>query len=71
MDLLLKFRCQDCEKEFIVSDEQVDSDCLFCPHCQEEIEIPDPIKSLGKFVVFVKLGPELEAKIKIKVSAEK
>ena len=42
MDLLLKFRCQDCEKEFIVSDEQVDSDCLFCPHCQEEVEIPDP-----------------------------
>ncbi|MEE2858768.1 MAG: 50S ribosomal protein L9 [Candidatus Neomarinimicrobiota bacterium] len=38
---------------------------------KKEIEIPDPIKSLGKFVVFVRLGPELEAKIKIKVSAEK
>ena len=38
---------------------------------KKEIEIPNPIKSLGKFVVFVRLGPELEAKIKIKVSAEK
>ena len=38
---------------------------------KKEIEIPEPIKSIGKFVIFVKLGPELEAKIKIKVSAEK
>ena len=38
---------------------------------KKEIEIPEPIKSLGKFVVFIKLSPELEAKIKIKVSAEK
>ena len=38
---------------------------------KKEIEIPDPIKSLGKFNVFVKTSPELKAKIKIKVSAEK
>ena len=38
---------------------------------KKEIEISEPIKSIGKYVVFVKLGPELEAKIKIKVSAEK
>ena len=38
---------------------------------KKEIEIPEPIKSLGKFVVFIKLSTELEAKIKIKVSAEK
>ena len=37
---------------------------------KKEIDIPEPIKSLGKFFVLVKLGPELEAKIKIKVSAE-
>ena len=38
---------------------------------KKEIEIPEPIKSLGKFIVLVKLGKELEAKIKIKVTAEK
>ena len=38
---------------------------------KKEIEIPEPIKSLGKFVVFIKLSTELEAKVKIKVSAEK
>ena len=37
---------------------------------KKEIEIPEPIKSIGKTFVFVKLGPELEAKIKIKVAAE-
>ena len=38
---------------------------------KKEIEISEPIKSLGKFIVLVKLGKELEAKIKIKVIAEK
>ena len=38
---------------------------------KKEIEISEPIKSLGKFIVLVKLGQELEAKIKIKVTAEK
>ena len=38
---------------------------------KKEIDIPEPIKTIGKFSVFVNLGPELEAKIKIKVSAEK
>ena len=38
---------------------------------KKEIEIPEPIKSLGKFFVFIKLSSELEAKIKVKVSAEK
>ena len=38
---------------------------------KKEIDIPEPIKTIGKFSVIVKLGPELEAKIKIKVSAEK
>ena len=38
---------------------------------KKEIEISEPIKSLGKFIVLIKLGQELEAKIKIKVIAEK
>lgn len=38
---------------------------------KKEIDIPKPIKTIGKFSVFVNLGPELEAKIKVKVSAEK
>jgi len=37
---------------------------------KKEIEIPEQIKSLGKSFVIVRLKPELEAKIKIKVIAE-
>ena len=38
---------------------------------KKEIHISEPIKTIGKFSIIAKLGPELEAKIKIKVSAEK
>jgi len=41
METMLKFRCDGCEKEFIVMDRQVDTDTLTCPHCQEEIEVPE------------------------------
>jgi len=36
METMLKFRCDGCEKEFIVMDHQVDTDALACPHCQEK-----------------------------------
>ena len=38
---------------------------------KKEIEIPEPIKHVGKYFVHVKLGPELDAKIKVKVTAQK
>ena len=38
---------------------------------KKEIEIPEPIKHVGKYFVHVKLGGELDAKIKIKVTAQK
>ena len=41
METMLKFRCDGCNKEFIVMDHQVDTDTLICPHCQEEIEVPE------------------------------
>ena len=41
METMLKFRCNGCDKEFIVMDHQVDTDTLTCPHCQEEIEVPE------------------------------
>ena len=41
METMLKFRCEGCDKEFIVTDHQVDTDTLTCPHCQEEIEVPE------------------------------
>jgi len=37
---------------------------------KKEIEIIEPIKHLGKYFVNVQLGPELKAKIKIKVLAQ-
>ena len=41
METMQKFRCNGCDKEFIVTDHQVDTDTLTCPHCQEEIEVPE------------------------------
>ena len=41
METMLKFRCDGCDKEFIVTDHQVDTDTLTCPHCQEEIKVPE------------------------------
>ena len=38
---------------------------------KKEIIIPEPIKSLGKTFVMIRLGSELEAKVKIKVVSEK
>ena len=38
---------------------------------KKEIEIPEPIKHVGKYFVHVKLGAKLDAKIKIKVTAQK
>ena len=38
---------------------------------KKEIEIPEPIKHVGKYFVHVKLATELDAKIKIKVVAQK
>ena len=37
METMLKFRCDGCEKEFIMTDHHA----LACPHCQEEIEVPE------------------------------
>ena len=41
METMLKFRCDGCDKEFIVTDHQVETHTLACPHCQEEIEVPE------------------------------
>ena len=37
---------------------------------KKEIEIPEPIKHVGKYFVHVKLGSGLDAKIKVKVSTQ-
>jgi transcription elongation factor Elf1 len=41
MEILLKFQCQSCDKEFTVLDEQVETDLLSCPHCQEWADVGD------------------------------
>ena len=38
---------------------------------KKEIEIPEPIKHVGKYFIHVQLGPEIDAKIKVKVTAQK
>ena len=36
MDLILRFRCDSCHKEFMVADEQVDAEYLNCPTAQKK-----------------------------------
>ena len=42
MEIMLRLRCTGCGKCFIVEDDQVETDYLSCPHCQDEIEVPEP-----------------------------
>ena len=37
METMLKFRCNGCDKEFIVMDRQVDTDTPICPHHPDDI----------------------------------
>ena len=32
METMLKFQCDGCNKQFIVTDHQVETDTLICPH---------------------------------------
>ena len=41
MDILLNLRCNDCRKVFTVDEENVEDDHVFCPHCQDEVPVPD------------------------------
>ena len=41
MDILLNLRCIDCRKVFTVDAENVEDDLVFCPHCQNEVHVPD------------------------------
>ena len=41
MDILLNLRCTDCRKAFTVDEENVEDDHVFCPHCRNEVPVPD------------------------------
>ena len=41
MEILLRLECPGCRKCFIVDDDQVDGEVLFCPHCCEEVPVPE------------------------------
>ena len=45
MDLILRFRCDSCHKEFMVADEQMEAEYLNCLHCPGEVEVPEDEKS--------------------------
>ena len=40
MEVMLRFHCTYCRKEFIVIDEQIESDSLTCPYCDQGIDVP-------------------------------
>ena len=41
MHILLKLICLYCRKAFIVDEDNVEGDHVFCPHCQNEVPVPD------------------------------
>lgn len=41
MDVLLNLRCRDCRKAFTVDEEDIEDDHVFCPHCQDEVPVPE------------------------------
>ena len=41
LDILLRFQCSDCGKEFTVLDDQIETDELNCPHCNGDVEVPE------------------------------
>ena len=41
MNILLRFICAECQKSFIVDDEELEDQELGCPYCGANIEVPD------------------------------
>ena len=41
MELLLKLECPGCRKSFIVDDADIDVEELCCPHCREDLAVPE------------------------------
>ena len=41
MEILLKFQCPECRKTFIVDDAEVEVEELCCPHCLEDVAVPE------------------------------
>ena len=41
MEMLLRFECPRCRKSFIVNDEEIEGEELSCPHCGEDVPVPE------------------------------
>ena len=41
MKFLLQVDCDDCQKQFIVVDDDIEGDMLACPHCSADVPVPD------------------------------
>ena len=41
MEMLLRFECPECQKSFIVTDAEVEDEELSCPHCREDVPVPE------------------------------
>ena len=41
VEILLKFQCPECRKTFIVDDAEVEDEELGCPHCREDVPVPE------------------------------
>lgn len=41
MEILLKFECPNCHRSFVVNDAEVENEVLGCPHCREDVEVPE------------------------------
>ena len=41
MEIILRLKCPDCEREFLVVDEDLDDADVTCPHCRSDVPVED------------------------------
>ena len=41
MQIMLRLQCPECRKTFIVDDAEVEDEELCCPHCREDVPVPE------------------------------
>ena len=40
-ETILKLKCQECDREFLVNEADVDQQILICPFCESDIDVDE------------------------------
>ena len=38
-ETMLRLNCQECNREFVVLEDDLDDEALICPHCGEDVPV--------------------------------